>query len=152
MRRTIYIAISIACLAALLAGQTYGQSDPRVPIVVKHTGKDLVGSRVAYELREGIRRSQGMKLIASGNAPTRIVVHLLSTDESSEGDNLSSSISVVLALDFDAAPHQGYLLAAYLHNCGRERSASCAFSMLADLDGAIEKIRRDFPSQYRLLR
>jgi hypothetical protein len=146
MRSVIAIAILLASIAS------FAQPTKRIPVVVEHSGKDAVGQGLAFELREGIRGSQGMKLVTDDEASPRIKVHIVSIESNSSSPGTGSSMAIVLAYDSDTLPHLGYLLTAYIQNCGTKRTTECARNILASVDQSIEDVRKNQPKHYELLK
>lgn len=146
MRSVAAIALLLACAVA------FAQAAKRIPVVVEHSGTDAVGQRMAFELREGIRGSQAMRLVADRDANPRITIHLVSIDESSTSPGSASALAIVFAYDSDELPHLGYLLNAYVQTCGTKRTSECARNILAYVDQSIEKVRKDRPKQFDLLK
>lgn len=93
-----------------------------------------------------------MRLVSDSEANPRIKLYLVSIDNSTSSPGNSSSLAIVVALDSDQLPHLGYLLTAYVQNCGTTKSKECARDILALVDKEIEQVRRNGPSQYDLLR
>lgn len=144
-----------ACLALLLAciaTTVNAQAVRKIPVSVEHTGSDSVGEKVVFEFREGLRGSQGMRLVTESEGDARIAVHIVSQDENDRNPGTSSSMAIVLALDAIDIPHRGYLLRVSVHSCGSSRTQQCARSILANTDKAIERLRRDYPGHYARLR
>ena len=142
--------ILIAAVLALssLTTNVSAQSSPRAAVVVAHTGDDVVGQRVAFELREGIRASQAMRLVTEAEANPRFTVHMVSQDESSNAPGVSSNIAITFAYDANDLPHLGYFITTYVQSCGTNRTQQCARNLLSHIDRSLEKLRRELPQQY----
>lgn len=146
------IRLCLILIAACLSLGVAAQTQMRVPVVVAHSGQDDVGQRVAYELREGIRASQSMRLAADAEVDARITVHLVSLDDNRQNPGHASSLAAVYAFDANELPHLGYLLTVFVQNCGIQRTQDCARNLLAYLDREIESLRNKHPGNYSRLK
>lgn len=145
------IRISRFLLALYLIGQPLA-SWARSPVVVEHAGQDSVGQRLAYELREVIRASQSMRLVTASEADPRIVVYLVTIETSRSSPGSSTSAAMTVAYDSDALSLRGYLLTTVVQNCGTQRTQECARDLAASVDEQLEKVRKDWPSLWKLLK
>ena len=153
MRFSSLVIVAAALLLCSSARWASAQPSPRAAVVVTHTGEDPVGQKIAFELREGIRGSQAMRLVTENEASYRFTVHLVSQDENANSSGLSSGLAVTFAYDANDLPHLGYLITTYVQACGANKTQQCAWNLLAYIDRSLEKLRRDSPQQYqRLLR
>lgn len=125
-----------ALLAALLCAAAFpalAQPPAKLPVFVNAQTPDPVGQRVAFLLRERLRRSAGFELVPTveRSAMTLSVVSI----ESQVGNHgLESAYSVVVTAT-DAAALTG---ASYWTNmvgmCGASKVAECAETVAALLD------------------
>jgi hypothetical protein len=142
------ITLLLLTIAAVCAAQTVR----RVPVDVAHSGKDSVGQRIAFELREGIRGSQSMRLAAANEANPRIVVNLVSIDGNDDSPGNSTNLAFVVAYDSSELAFLGLLITASVQTCGTRRTQECARTLLSDIDAALEQMKRQQPAHYARLR
>ena len=141
--------------AVLLAIFLVAYSSPslaRTPVVVDHVGKDSVGQRLAYELREVIRGSQSMRLVTAKESDPRIVIHLITIDTLSSSPGNGTSAAMTVAYDSDNLSLRGYLLTTVVQNCGSQKTQECARNLAASIDDELEYVRKDWPSLWKLLK
>ena len=105
----------------------------------------MVGSTLAYELREKIKASNQMKLGNPGKAASEVVVSLVTIDpdKESEIEGTQTVYSVTwnyLMVKTDGAAQ--FYISSSVGVCGTDRVTSCAQDLAADTD----KHRRQVPS------
>jgi hypothetical protein len=120
----------------------------RSPIVVEHSGKDSVGQRLAFELREVIRASQSMRLVTAREASPRIVIYLITIENNQAVPGTATTAAMTIAYDSDASAALGNLLTTVVQNCGTKRTQECARDLAADIDQELEKLRKDWPTMW----
>jgi hypothetical protein len=125
---------------AFLTAFPVGAADEGFGIHVESTTPDPVGRQLAFEIREGVRRSAGMRF-ASAPSDAFIGVSIVTLDPDSDG--LSTVYSVVLTSKDGGAerPHFDYennLVGV----CGRDRVKNCASSIVASIDELSETYKR----------
>ena len=143
---------TLCALLLVVALGCSAQTQRKIPVVVEHSGSDAVGASLAYELREGIRGSNGMKLAADTESNPRIKAFLISIEGTETLPGSMTSMAVAIAYDSNELPHHGYLLTARVQTCGTKRARECSRDILATLDSAIENLRKNHPQSYMLLR
>lgn len=124
----------------------------RSPVVVEHVGKDSLGQRLAYELREVIRASQSMRLVTASETDPRIVIYLITVETSRASPGSSTSAAMTVAYDSDALSLRGYLLTTVVQNCGSQRTQECARDLAASVDEQLEQLRKDWPNLWKNLK
>jgi hypothetical protein len=112
-----------------------------VPVYLSSTvaTKDTVGSRMTFELKEAIRSSRSFRLVADDAYP-RIALYIVTMEET---EGLSTVASVVLTFDDLDMPLRGGYITSSVQVCGSDRVTSCARSMLASIDRAVERLQRN---------
>ena len=138
-------------LAHLAAGTVLAQPAARTPVEVLHSGRDSVGVRLAFEVRESIRGSNGMRLVTASEVDARLVLHIV-TIEGTSTPGISTAASVSLTYDTKSIPLNGFFITSFVQTCGNNRTRECGRDLTADIDGEMEKLRRDWPSLARELR
>lgn len=134
-----------------LAPFCFAQAE-KIPVVVEHTGRDSVGQRLVFELREVIRGSQSMRLVTPSEAGPRIVVHVATVEGISSSPGTSTAASISIAYDSVSILFSGYFVGSSVQTCGSLRTQECARDMAASIDAAIQRIRTDSPSLWKLLK
>ena len=143
-------AITCFFVALALTGEVAAQTQ-RVPVEILHAGEDTAGRQLAFELREVIRGSQGMRLVTEGEAETRIVLHLASVDSSTTSPGSGTSMSVAITVDSRTIDMRGLYLTVVQQVCGLNRLQSCARGLAGNIDSQLEFIRKNWPTYWRLL-
>lgn len=144
MKRTLIIA----ALLLVLPSVTFAQK--KIAVEVEHTGRDTVGQRIAFAVREGIRGSRGMELVTDSRRP-RIKVVVVTIDSSTAERGYSSALSVSYLYDNLDVPLSGALITSEVYFCGTDRATSCAESIVAKIDSVIEQLRRESPNLWKTL-
>ena len=142
---------TIAFCLALSLGIAHAQKY-KTPVQLLHTGKDNVGLRLAFEVREAIRASQSMKLVIATEADPRIKVHLVTLDPSSSSPGGSTVAALAITLDGKLIDGNGIFLGVSTQSCGTLRTQECAKSIVADIDEEIETMKKDWPTLARALK
>jgi hypothetical protein len=141
-------------LAALLAGAAVAsaQSSHKAPVAIIHSGNDVMGQRLAFEIREVVRGSQSMRLVSINEADPCIVVHLVSVDPTVNNSGMSTAMAVTIAYDSNSIPVNGYLLNTVVQTCGSSRAQDCARGIAGDIDSAIELLHQKWPTLWTRLK
>ena len=137
-------------LAALLCVAPAAFAQTRAAVEFEHAGNDIVGQRIAYAIREGIRSSRGMELVADFKIP-RIRLVLVSVAASSANSANASALSITYAYDSLDMPLQGAYLTSEVLFCGSDRVSQCADGIVASTDAAIERLRKSSDNLWRTL-
>lgn len=126
---------------AILLLLTAKSSLAQTAVFVEATAPDPVGSRLAYAIKEGIRRSAGMSL-ADREADALIGVSLvtLDPDRSDAGGNRTIYSVVWTARTLHSTPVRMYLTNS-VGICGTNRVSACADGLVADTDAQATKVR-----------
>src|SRR5258707_15808352 len=106
----------------LPAAAAFPQNPKKIPVAVSHTGEDQIGQRVAFGLKEAIRRSQSFRYVDHDrNANTaRIVVYLVSVESYAGSRGVSSAISESFVYDDKSIAARGIFLDSAVNLCGRD--------------------------------
>lgn len=148
-RHTLLVVVMavVALLPPVVQAQTV-----KTPVEVVHAGRDTVGSRFAFELKEAIRSSNSMRYVIATEADPRIVVHIVTVDTSSTTPGNGTAASVSIIYDGKLVPVSGIFLDSMVQTCGYQRVAECARGIAGDVDAAIEKLRKNWPGLAQQLR
>lgn len=129
--------ISILVLSIAL-NPAHAESGNLGPVPVSFQSQcdyDLVGQRIAYRIREGVRSSSSMRLSnVSGGAI--IEARLLCLNSSLENSSTRSIHSLIIVFPNYPSPYD-YLLASSIGSCGSDRVDSCADTMIARIDSVL---------------
>lgn len=132
----------------LLSVAAVAQTENKIPVRLSSSGEGTLGNRYAFELREAIRASQGMRLAEPPGA--HIAVFLITAEEERSANFVAASITV--AYEGPMTPLRGYLMTSSVELCGGNRLQDCARDNLASIDGAIETLKRDNPALWATLK
>ena len=140
---------TLLCLLLLCAASSV-QAQQRIPIAVNHSGDDVVGERLAFEIREAIRRSAAYELTSVDNSLFQI--QLVTIDPQDRGSRNAGNQTVAAIaytvsnlIPFEEKNPQTWLrmlLTANVQTCGRNVVDGCAKGLVAILDREIEKYKR----------
>lgn len=120
-------------LAALLITLTINTAHAQVGVALSSTASDQIGSRLAYEIREGIRRSAGMTLVDDKNeAAVRVYLVTMNPDE--ERSQNWTVYSVVYTVMNVRAPSSSVFVNHFVGTCGSGRVSACASGVVATAD------------------
>jgi hypothetical protein len=111
---------------------------PKIPVLVTHIGDDQLGAQYAFEVREAIRASQGMRLLTEWTRQPHIKLGMASVAADARG-SMSSAIATVVAYDSVEEPMGGTLITWFSQICGRDRLQSCARSLMAGTDTVVNE-------------
>lgn len=143
-----------ALLSILLALHCFSASaqPERAPVELSHSGSDEVGNRLAFEIREVLRSTQGLRLVTETEADPRLVIHLVTTDAGTTATGVSTAASITIAYEGRLVEINGYFMTSRVQVCGRSRTQECARDIVASVDTALQRLRRDWPNLARALR
>ena len=139
--------IFVAALPSVVKAQS-----TKTPVQVVHSGKDNVGQRLAFELREVIRGSRSMKFVSGPESDPRIVVQLVTQDNNSSSPGNAASVAMAIIYDGKFVEGNGIFLTMIVQNCGSKVTQDCARDLAADIDQEIEKLKTNWPSLARQLK
>lgn len=129
-----------------IPASSFGQSaNLPTQISVSHSGDDMVGSTLAYELREKIKSSNQMELARSDKLANGIVVSLVTIDPEEESNVGATQTAYSATWNYLIVRRDGtaqFHLSSSVGICGADRVISCAQSLAASTD----KQRRQVPS------
>jgi hypothetical protein len=133
MLKKMFLLILLAAINPALAQP----SNPGpIPISIQsQCDHDFVGQRIAYGIRERIRRSTSMKL-SDVSAGAVLEAQLLCLNSTLENSSVRSIHSLTIVFPNHSKPYD-YLLASSLGSCGSERIDSCAETMVARIDSVL---------------
>lgn len=131
------IASTLMMLATSVAAQE-GRST--VPVYVSaQCDQDIVGKRVAFKVKEGLRRSASMSL-ADRYPDSVITLSIVCQDPDANLNGVISRYAIQVTL-LNPKGFYDYALTHGVNTCGANRVDSCADSLVADIDDAIGKLR-----------
>ncbi len=131
--------LCIVILLCTIAFQSYAQT---AIWVEADASDDMIGSRLAYSIRETIRKSSGMKLV-DRSEDASIYLHFLSINpDKRSNENYRTSYAVTWTVQtFHTPPVEMYLTSS-VGICGSDKVSSCAEGIAATTDEQAQKIRR----------
>jgi|APHig6443717817_1056837.scaffolds.fasta_scaffold228022_2 hypothetical protein len=142
-RRLFFTAI----LALALANSSLGKEN-RFPVSVAATANDIVGGRLAYKVKEEVRRSASMHLVDPDEAGVHLVLVTLPRD--TNNPSFSTVYSAVWTLKHDE------LFPSYLNSqvgyCGSDAVDSQAESLVAETDKIISDLKSLFKTALQLIK
>jgi hypothetical protein len=110
------------------------QASNRVFAFVESSADDQVGRNLTFETREAIRRSAGFAL-ADREEDARLLVRLVTSDPDKEGSSgLRTIYAVAYTFRTTGTQPVEWFLSQSVGICGRERTESCARTLVAGLD------------------
>lgn len=126
-----FLAIILAALAS-----TYASGAGAASIMVEYSGEDIVGQRIAYDLREQISRSQRHKLVYS-REQAGFVLRIVTVENTR---NVSTSYAAALTMPpFDKKGYD-YFITMFAGNCGSSRISECSLNILSGFDEEMNSI------------
>ncbi len=124
------------------AGSAVAES-PKTPVSVSATTEDSIGSRLAFTIREGIRRSASMELVDEARYAF-VRIHLVTLNpDASKGKELWTAYSIVWTRSFKKYPSFEQYLTQTVGTCGADRLEECGASIIARTDEQALEIRAD---------
>ena len=114
-------------------------ANAQVSVWVNNSSDDAVGRQLAFELREGIRRSAAMEL-ADRMQDGRLYIRLVTLDPDDEGRRTVYSATLTMQT-FHETPVEMYLT-SLVGTCGRNRVAECSRGLMARVDEQATDLRR----------
>jgi hypothetical protein len=127
-----------------LAGLLFAFASPslaQVKIYVAATAPDSVGARLAYALKEGIRRSASMSLADRKQDGALWVIFVTLDPDKSQGGSDRTIYSAVWTMQtFHDVPVTMYL-SSTVGLCGSKRVQECADSLAAETDEQVSIVR-----------
>ncbi len=127
-------------LLAYAATTNAQESKSYLPVhLFSQCDNDSVGQRIAYKIREGLRRSSSMKV---ADSYTESVVQMSLVCLSSSGDNSSVSRYSYSITFLNTKGYYDYQLTHGVGYCGSQRVDECADGLVADIDSEVEKLKQ----------
>jgi hypothetical protein len=112
----------------------------KIAVEVGHQGKDPVGSRLAYQVKEGIRRSAGLRLTNS-NEP-RAIMRLITVGMTEYPQ--TSSIYGYTLTHVGAGVGEMFMISG-VGECGSKVVNEIAERLIATIDKEVEEVRKASP-------
>ena len=133
----------LLALVAILAASQATQAQNVYNVTVTHSDRDMVGERLVYQIREGIRRSEGMAL-AGPNDVASFSISLITLDTRPSNPGHQSLYAVSYLVHNSEAPF-AYLVGSIAGLCPDDSVESVADLIVGGMDRAImetlERIR-----------
>jgi hypothetical protein len=146
----IVLQVCIMVSLFVTVNTTASAQERKIPVAVDHQGGDTVGKNIVVALKEAVRRSMSMTITTDLRAP-RIKVEMVSVDNDSKNPGLASGIAVAYLYHSVDMPRDGAYITVSVHVCGNAKIEYCAQSILANIDSAIEWLRKRSPHLWRTL-
>lgn len=122
----------------LASGATYAQQNVKAAIYVQDATEDYQGHRLAYEVKEQIRMSAGMRLV-DNEASSGLQLHLGSIDP--DQNNLRTVYSIAITLTNPSTLSIPLYLDSTEGVCGSGVIGQCANAIVARLDSNLSMVR-----------
>src|SRR5262249_38742088 len=124
-------------------------ADKTIPVEILQSGKDSLGQRFAFEIKEAIRGSRSMRLVTDSSP--HLIVHIVTLDPDTDAPGNRTITSVTIVYDSMNTPARGAYLTSYVAVCGVQRINECARGILPDIDSAAEFLRTKWPGLWNTL-
>lgn len=115
---------------SLLASTAALSAQDGAHVFIRATAEDRVGNLLVYHLREEIRKSGGMELVASED-DARFIVHAVTLDPDDAGTRTVYSV-VLTTKQFDRDAKIYWT--NFVGTCGLNKAAICARDLAAETD------------------
>jgi hypothetical protein len=133
----IFLSLLIG-LSLLISAE---MASAQIKVYLGATAQDMVGGRLAYAIKEGIRRSAAMQLV-DREQDGFIRVNLVTLDpQTTSSTGINTIYSVVWTTQTFHTPPVTMFLHTVVGICGSERVAQCADSLVAITDEQVSNIR-----------
>jgi hypothetical protein len=135
-------------LAACITTPSHAQVG-KVGISVTHSGEDAVGKQFSFAVREAVRASQGFNLVLPDDSGIQVRIVTIDPSDRSSGSSWTVATVVYTMANFitykKSDPQTWYpiYLTSQVMTVGQQRLDEQAKSVLAAVDAALEKFRRD---------
>jgi len=135
MKWFVGFLVFIVCSVAL------AQENKKLPINLSfQCDEDTVGLRVAYKIREGVRRSSSMR-IADSYSDSLIQMSLVCLNpDTGESGNVSYYSYAITFVNRNG--YYDYQLRHGVGTCGRLRVDECAGNIVATIDNEIDRLKQ----------
>jgi hypothetical protein len=121
--------LPLGLLLSILAGGAHGQS---IYVSAAVKDDDAVGMRLAYQVREGIRRSSAMVLAAEEKA-SLMQLHLATLNVDGDGQRTAYSVTWTVVNPSNVAGSKFYVTGG-VRTCGAGSVDACAERLVAEAD------------------
>ncbi len=138
----LFVLFFLAC------GISHAQ-DQKIGVSLSHTGDDSVGNQFAFAIREAVRGSQGYRLVQTDEPGIQVRLVTINPDDNSSTSNWTVATVVITMTNFlpldrkDPQTWYPIYLTSHVMTVGRSRTEAQARSVIASVDAAIERYRRD---------
>jgi hypothetical protein len=136
-RRILFVIMAI-CFA-LMPQSVLAQR--KIAVEVIHSGQDSVGARLAYQVKEDIRRSAGLRL--TNIDESRLILHLLTDDASMGGNGPTPGSSTIFSYTI-TWKNDGDLPEMFISSgqgvCGGKRLNDSAEELVAVIDSSYKRV------------
>jgi hypothetical protein len=126
--------IAAFLLAASIAAQA------QTPVEINNTSKDVVGQRLVFQVKEGIRRSSALAIEFDQSKP-RMQVNIVTMDQDARNPGYSTVYSIVVLFQNPAQPFPFYLT-QYVGVCGSGRVRECGDGIVANISEQADDLLR----------
>ena len=142
------LAITASILAFAQPSDSWAQND-QIKVSVTHSGEDATGKQFAYAIREAIRGSRGLSLSIPEDSGVQVRVITIDPSDRASGSVWTVASVVLTMANFmtlkKGEPQTWYpiYLTSHAMTVGQQRVDDQAKSVVASVDVAIERYRRD---------
>ena len=149
MKKILLLSLQIGLASILLVSKdTSAAEDEKVNVSLSHIGEDSIGKQFAFAIREAIRGSNGFRLTQPDDSGLQI--RLITIDPEEKGQsNWTVATSVITMTNFlpldRTKPQTWYpiYMTASVLTVGQSRTNEQARSVIATLDGQLDRYRKD---------
>lgn len=132
--------INLSVFSILVFSPLTAMTAAKVAVEIQHHGTDTVGTRLTYQIKEGIRQSAGLSLTNANE--TRLVVYLVTTDEFDDMPGTATIFSWTIMVVMKGNEKPGKLITPGVGKTGAFHIKGAAESVIAEIDKAAELIRK----------
>jgi len=129
MAKNIFITLAVIFSAISI--------DAQINVYISNTSKDIVGSRLAYKIKENIRKSSGMQLVPAENESV-IQIRMVTLDPGNNGN--STVYSVVWTITQLTNLSAKLYWTSSVGTCGSNRVDEVSESLVAQTDDIIDEL------------
>jgi hypothetical protein len=128
--KTLFVLVIWFCL---LPQTLYAQQ--KIAVEVDYTSSDNIGPRLAYQIKEHVRKSTGLRLTNS-NEP-RLILYIVSAAIS----ELASAVGYTITIRGQSRPEEIYLISGVVV-CGTNRIAEVSELIMSNIDKQADYFRK----------
>lgn len=125
--------LKVLCLAFGLVLFSDASKAQKLDVTFEHSGKDPVGERLAYHLRNGLRGSHAVNLVDSSKLRLGIYLVTITRDQRESGTAYSITWTI-------GGMEDDMYISSSVGVCGADVVQSCAEGLVADTDKRVTKI------------